>query len=66
MTIPSEFGVISCDSRDVMRSWDGNAQSLFGWYFQEVEGKRVFPEQTASPFSSKRLQQQNRQQRVKP
>ena len=43
MTILSEFGVINCDSRDAIRSWDGNAQSLFGWDFQQVEGKRVFP-----------------------
>ena len=43
MKILSEFGVICCDSRDAIRSWDGNAQALFGWDFQEVEGKRIFP-----------------------
>ena len=39
----SEFGVICCDSRDAIRSWDADAQALFGWYFHQVEGKRIFP-----------------------
>lgn len=39
----SEFGVIYCDSKDAVRSWDANAQALFGWDFQQVEGKPIFP-----------------------
>ncbi len=39
----TEFGVICCDSKDAVRSWDANAQTLFGWEFQQVEGKRIFP-----------------------
>ncbi len=38
-----EFGVICCDSNDAIRSWDAKAHELFGWNFQQIKGKDIFP-----------------------
>jgi len=37
-----EFGVICCDSKDDIVSWDANAQALFGWDQSDVMGKQIF------------------------
>ena len=39
----SEFAVICCDSKDTIISWDGNAQTLFGWDHSYAIGKGIFP-----------------------
>ena len=37
-----EYGVISCDSNDLIVSWDHQAEKLFGWQHDEVIGQNLF------------------------
>ncbi len=39
----SEIGVVCCDSKDTITSWDANAEKLFGWEPSYAIGKKIFP-----------------------